>query len=114
MEYHVKTGAIAFAVGLLWNVIPQASAQDTLTIEISVKDHKLQPAETKAPAGKPLVLKVKNLDSAPVEFESKPLQFETIVKPGAESLIKVKAQKPGRYPYFDDLHPTTKGILIVE
>jgi plastocyanin len=109
-----ETGGMILAVGLFLAAISQSSAQDVATIEISVKDQQFQPAETKAPAGKPLVLKVKNLDTAPVEFESKPLQLETIVKPGAESLIKVKAQKRGRYPYFDDLHPTTKGILIVE
>jgi hypothetical protein len=114
MEYRVKTGVIIFAAGLFCNVILQASAQDDAAIEISVKDHRMQPAETKAPAGKPFVLKVKNLDSAPVEFESKPLQIETIVKPGAESVIKVKAQKPGRYTYFDDLHPSAKGVLLVE
>jgi hypothetical protein len=102
------------AAGLALAIINQANAQDVATIEISAKDHRFQPAEAKAPSGKPLVLKVKNLDTEPMEFESKTLQFETVVKPGAEGLIKVKAQKPGRYGFFDDLHPNTKGTLIVE
>jgi Cupredoxin-like domain len=114
MKCHMMMEASILAVGLLSTVVPQANAQDVTTIELSIKNHAFQPAETKAPAGKPLVLRVKNLDASPVESESKPLQFEIVVKPGAESLVKVKAQKPGRYTFFDDLRPSTKGVLIVE
>jgi plastocyanin len=90
-----------------------ASAEDT-TLEVSVKDGQFQPAEIKAAAGAAIVFKVKNLGTSPVEFESEPLQFETVVKPNAEILVKVKPQKPGRYSFFDDLHQETKGTLVVE
>jgi plastocyanin len=103
-------GAVAL---LLTAVAPQANAAET-TIEISVKDNKFQPAELKAPANTPIVFKVKNLDGAPVEFESEPLQFETVIKPNMEGVVKVKAQKPGRYEFFDDFHQGNKGILVVE
>ena len=93
---------------------PLAGAADSTTLEVSVKDNKFQPAEFKAKAGSEIVFKVKNLGAAPVEFESEPLQFETVVKPNAEMLIKVKPQKPGRYVFFDDLHQDTKGTLVVE
>jgi plastocyanin len=92
---------------------PLASAEDT-TLEVSVKDHQFQPAEFKAAANTPIVFKVKNLSTSPVEFESEPLQFETVVKPNAEMLVKVKPQKPGRYAIFDDLHQETKATLVVE
>jgi plastocyanin len=108
------TRPIILAVGLVIALMTRANAQDVTTIEISVKDHRFEPAQVKAPAGKPLEFKVKNLDKEPVEFESKPLQFETAIKPAAEGLIKVKAQRPGHYSFFDDLHPSTKGTLIVE
>jgi Cupredoxin-like domain len=101
--------AVSFAI-----VAPPVRAEDTVTFDVSVKDHKFEPAEIKGPAGKPIVLKVKNLDSSPIEFESEPLQFETVVKPNAEVLVKVKPQKPGRYGFFDDLHQETKGALLVE
>jgi plastocyanin len=105
---------VAGAVALLLTAFaPLANAAET-TIEISVKDNKFQPAELKAPADTPIVFKVKNLDGAPVEFESEPLQFETVIKPNMEGVIKVKAQKPGRYEFFDDLHQGNKGILVVE
>jgi plastocyanin len=103
------TIATAFAVAA-----PQAIADDGTTLEVSVKDHQFQPAEFKAAAGTAIVFKVKNLGTEPVEFESEPLQFEAVIKPNAEGLIKVKAQKPGRYTFFDDLHNETKGTLVVE
>jgi len=91
-----------------------ANAEDAKTLEVSVKDHKFDPAEFKAAAGIGIVFKVKNLDAAPIEFESEALQFETVVKPNTELLVKVKPQKPGSYVFFDDLHQETKGVLVVE
>jgi len=34
------------------------------------------------------------MGAEPVEFESEPLQFETVVKPNAEIMVKVKPQSP--------------------
>lgn len=107
-------GATLLAAASFVLLTPLAGADDTVTFEVSVKDHKFEPAEIKSPAGKPIVIKVRNMDAAPIEFESEPLQFETVVKPNAEALIKVKPQKPGRYVFFDDLHQETKGALLVE
>jgi plastocyanin len=114
MKRVVLTAAALLAAGTLASLAPAVSADDALTIEITVKDHQFTPAEAKAPAGKPIVFKVKNHDSAPIEFESDPLEFETVVKPNTEGLIKVKPQKAGRYEFFDDLHQATKGYLVVE
>ena len=95
-------------------VAAPSKADDAVTLEVAVRNHKFEPAEIKGPANKPIVFKVKNLDAAPIEFESEPLQFETVVKPNTEVLVKVKPQKPGRYGFFDDLHQETKGVLLVE
>jgi plastocyanin len=113
MKSVIKAGTmIAVAMSLM--TLPTANADDGTVLEVSVKDHKFEPAEVKVAAGSAIVFKVKNLDTAPVEFESEPLQFETVVKPNAEILVKVKPQKPGRYVFFDDLHQDTKGTLVVE
>ncbi|UFZ03346.1 cupredoxin domain-containing protein [Bradyrhizobium ontarionense] len=110
----IQKAQVGGAIALLMTAFaPLASAAET-TIEISVKDNKFQPAEMKAPAGTPIVFKVKNLDGSPVEFESEPLEFETVIKPNMEGVIKVKAQKPGRYEFFDDFHQGNKGTLVVE
>jgi plastocyanin len=114
MKSVIKSGAMIAVAMLFVALAPTANADDGTTLEISVKDRKFEPAEVKAAAGSAIVFKVKNLDAAPVEFESEPLQFETVVKPNAEILVKVKPQKPGRYTFFDDLHQETKGTLVVE
>jgi plastocyanin len=109
-----RNAAIAVAIASAFAIAaPLARAEDA-TLEVSVKDHQFQPAEFKAAAGTAIVFKVKNLGAEPVEFESEPLQFETVVKPNAEITVKVKPQKPGRYVFFDDLHQDTKGTLVVE
>jgi plastocyanin len=113
MNLFGKVQAAGAAALLITALALPASAAET-TIEISVKDNKFQPAEMKAPADTPIVFKVKNLDGAPVEFESEPLEFETVIKPNMEGLVKVKAQKPGRYEFFDDFHQGNKGTLIIE
>jgi hypothetical protein len=48
----------------------QASAQQAVSVSISVKNHRFQPAEIHAPAKVPIELHVKNLDPTPMEFES--------------------------------------------
>jgi plastocyanin len=113
MKSVIKSGTMVAVAMAFVALAPMANAEDA-TLEISVKDHKFEPAELKAAAGSAIVFKVKNLDGGPVEFESEPLQFETVVKPNAEILVKVKPQKPGRYVFFDDLHQETKGTLVVE
>jgi len=114
MKLIMKTATAAAVVTAFATFVPLASADDGTTLEISVQDHQFQPAELKASAGTPIVFKVKNLSASPVEFESEPLQIETVIKPNTEGLVKVKAQKPGRYVFFDDLHQETKGTLVVE
>ncbi|CCD93491.1 conserved exported hypothetical protein [Bradyrhizobium sp. ORS 375] len=113
MKLFGKMHAVGAAALLMAGFALPAGAAET-TIEISVKDNKFQPAELKAPADTPIVFKIKNLDASPVEFESEPLQFETVIKPNMEGVVKVKAQKPGRYEFFDDFHQGNKGTLIVE
>jgi plastocyanin len=114
MKSVIKSGTMVAVAMAFVALAPTAKADDAKTLEISVKDHKFEPDELKAAAGSAIVFKVKNLDTAAVEFESEPLQFEMVVKPNAEILVKVKPQKPGRYVFFDDLHQETKGTLVVE
>ena len=82
---------------------------------ISVKDHKFDPAELAAPAGKPIVLRVKNLDPSPMEFESNSLRVEKVLTGNGEAVINIRPQQAGRYDFFDDFHAsTTKGVLVVK
>ena len=90
-----------------------AMAQKATEISISVKDNKFQPVETEVPANVAVVIKFKNLDTKPMEFESKELRFEKIVPAGGEVTVNVRAQKPGRYEFYDEFHEeTTRGALV--
>jgi plastocyanin len=105
------------AAGLLAGAaaVAPAQAQDSVEIVISVKDHAFEPAEVEAPAGKPIVLRIKNLDASPMEFESKSLRVEKVLTGNGEGVVNLRPQKPGRYDFFDDFHAnTTKGVVVVK
>ena len=103
--------ALALIIGL--GAVPSAFAQDSAELVISVKDHKFDPAELAAPAGKPIVLRVKNLDPSPMEFESNSLRVEKVLTGNGEAVINIRPQQAGRYDFFDDFHRATKGVLVV-
>jgi plastocyanin len=90
-----------------------ATADDTVTLSLTLKDHKFDPAEVHAPAGVPIELHVKNLNGIVSEFESSDLHIEKIVPNGSEAVVHVRPQQPGRYNFFDDFHHETQGFLVV-
>lgn len=105
--------AAALALGLLL-AAPASRAEDTVTVNVSMKDHRFQPAELHAPAGKAIVIMVKNLDPAPAEFESNMLRVEKVVTGGGTITLRIRPLEPGRYRFFDDFHPSTEGYLVVK
>jgi len=107
----VAMACTAIAVGILAGNL---SAQEAAAIVISVKDHKFDPAQPHAPANKPLAIRVKNLDSGPMEFESSALRVEKVIAANGEGVVNVRALAPGRYEFFDDFHQQTRGFLVVQ
>ncbi len=50
-----------------------------------------------------------------MEFESKTLHVEKVVAAGGDATINVRAQKPGRYEFFDEYNEkTARGALVVK
>jgi hypothetical protein len=90
-----------------------AQAQDAV-VHITVKNHRFEPAEPRAPANRPITIRVRNLDSTAMEFESVRLRVEKVVAPNSDGVINVRALSPGRYEFFDDFHKQTRGTLVVE
>jgi hypothetical protein len=88
-------------------------AQDAV-VHITVKNHRFEPATPRAPANRPITIRVRNEDSAPMEFESVRLRVEKVVPANSEGVINVRALSPGRYEFFDDFHKQTRGTLVVE
>jgi hypothetical protein len=110
----------ALAIGLLAAVgpgawAPVAWAEDAATVRLSLKDHRFQPAEARAPAGKPITIEIRNLDATPAEFESKTLRVEKVVTGGGTITVQIRPLAAGRYRFFDDYHEdTTEGFLNVQ
>jgi plastocyanin len=108
-----RLAAVAVAAAIV--AAAGARAQEAAAeVAVSVKDHHFQPGEIRAPANRPLTIKVKNLDAAAMEFESVSLRVEKVVAPGGEGAVHVRALAPGRYEFFDDFHPETRGTLVVQ
>jgi|SRR5450759_3108327 len=94
---------------------PSVHAQEVaVTVQISVKNHRFQPTEIHASANKPIILRIKNLDATPMEFESVTLRVEKIVAGNSEGIIRLRALAPGRYDFFDDFHPESRGTLVAQ
>ena len=83
------------------------------SVSISVKNHRFQPAQIQAPAKTPIELRVKNLDSTAIEFESDTLHVEKVVNGNSEAVIRLKPLDPGRYEFYDDYHHESTGVLVV-
>jgi Cupredoxin-like domain len=90
-----------------------ARAQDAV-VNLTVKNHRFEPSAPRAPANRPLTIRVRNLDSTAMEFESVRLRVEKVVPANSEGVINVRALSPGRYEFFDDFHKQTRGTLVVE
>ena len=108
-----RLGFAVVALTLL-ALMPATRAEDVASVNISLKDHHFQPAELHAPANKPIMIIVKNLDPAPAEFESNMLRVEKVVTGGGTITLRIRPLEPGRYRFFDDFHPETQGYLNVK
>jgi plastocyanin len=108
---HVLAVALLASVAALLSAA--AAAEDAVSLSLTIKDAKFEPAELHAPAGRALEIHVTNLNAIPSEFESSDLHIEKIVPVGKEAVVRVRPQQPGRYTFFDDFHRETQGVLVV-
>lgn len=90
------------------------SRAQTTEIQVTYSKGQFQPSELQAPANKPITIRVKNLDAKAMEFESKSLRVEKVVAANGEAIVNVRAQKPGRYEFYDDFNEKARGALTVQ
>ncbi len=100
------------AIVFLASVAP-ALAQEP-TISLAIRDNQFVPAEAPVPAGVKVELVIRNEQTTPAEFESTSLHREKVVTPGASISVYVGPLDPGRYEFFDDFHPSTRGFVVVK
>jgi hypothetical protein len=105
----------ALALFALFSLMAVNAARADVEIALTYKDKKFDPPEINAPANTPIVIKFRNLDKDAMELESDSLKIEKVVPAGKDATIKVKAQKPGRYEFFDEYNEkTARGALVVK
>lgn len=104
---------LAMLAFLVWT--GQALAEDPIKIEISIRDHRFEPAEIHVPMGKPALLTIRNDDATAEEFESAALKVEKVVPATAAVTVRLRPLGPGRFPFLGDYHPdTAQGVLIAD
>jgi plastocyanin len=94
--------------------ITDALAADD-TFNLTIKDHRFEPAQLDVPAGKKLKLIVKNLDPTPEEFESRDLKREKVIAGKGQATISIGPLKPGAYEFVGEFHESTaKGQIVAK
>ncbi len=94
--------------------VSPSQAQQATEVQVSYSNGQFQPSELRAPADKPIAVRVKNLDAKAMEFESKSLRVEKVVAANSEGVINVRALKPGRYEFYDDFNEKARVALVVQ
>jgi hypothetical protein len=87
---------------------------DEPAVTIAIRDHQFVPSEVQIRANAKVELIIRNEQTMPAEFESTSLHREKVVAPGKAASVFVGPLKPGRYDFFDDFHPATRGVLVVQ
>ena len=113
------SAALSFRLGLglsaLLLLSVAAQAEDPVTYELSLKGTAFIPAEIEVPADKPFIIKFSNGNAAPAELEAKELNIEKVAPGNSAIMVRVKAQRPGKYLFVDEYQEdVAKGHVIVK
>ncbi len=80
-----------------------------------IKEHRFQPVELTAPAGKRIKLFVENRDATPEEFESYDLNREKVIAGLSTATIFVGPLAAGRYRFFGEFNEkTAQGVIVAK
>jgi hypothetical protein len=104
---------LVMIAGALGAPRPALSA-DPPEIPLTIEKAQFLPAEVRVKSGTPFVLVITNKDAAAAEFESKELRVEKVVPAGKTVKVRIRALKPGAYPFVDDFHQQTAGKIVAE
>jgi plastocyanin len=89
-----------------------AQAADPAPVAISIRDHQFVPAEVTVPAGAKVELQIRNEQATAAEFESQQMRREKVIPPGGTVSVYIGPLNPGRYEFFDDFHPASRGAVL--
>ena len=92
-----------------------AVADDVMTVDLHIKDHKFVPDVVELPPNKKICIIVHNDDPTIEEFESFDLKREKIVLGNSSIKIVLAPLVSGEYKFFGDFHQeTAQGKIIVK
>lgn len=92
-----------------------AQAAQPVTQELTISNHRFDPAEIEVPAGQRITIHVRNLDSTAEEFDSATLKVEKVIGPNGEGTIHIHPLAPGRYEFMGEYHSSTaRGAVVAK
>lgn len=92
-----------------------ALAAEMPEFNLSIKDHRFNPAEITVPAGKKVKLVISNEDKTPEEFESHALKVEKVIPGNSKGTVFIGPLKPGSYGFVGEFHEkTAKGNIVAK
>src|SRR5689334_9049244 len=107
-------GVAAVAAALLIGASAAAVAQEQ-SVELTIKDHRFEPARIEIPANTKLKLVIKNADATPEEFEMNNPKREKVIKGGQQGELTIGPLKPGTYDFVGEFNPqTARGQIVVK
>ena len=104
---------VRLGAALLIAVLAAFSALAQSPVTIVIRDHQFVPAEVTIPAATKVEISIKNEQNVPAEFESSSLHREKVIGAGATASVFVGPLAAGRYEFYDDFHPATRGFIVV-
>jgi hypothetical protein len=110
----LRTLMLILIVVAAFGAVGSAVAQRAASITITIKGGQFLPSQVRTKAGSPFTLRVRNLDSTPVEFSCRALRAGALVSPNASEIVEVIVTQPGRYTFTDLAHGANQGVLILE
>lgn len=91
-----------------------ALADEVPVMTQTIRNHQFEPPDLEVPAGQKIELHVTNAGTTASEWESSELHREKIVPPGETVTVYLGPLRAGRYEYFDDFNPQTRGYVIAK
>lgn len=109
MKYHGIFAILLFGIG---SATMAASADQ---YELTISNHRFEPAELTVPANARVQLVVHNKDDLPEEFESNALHVEKIILPNQSAVVGIGPLSAGEYEFIGEIHSdTARGRIIAK
>ena len=108
-------GALLAAALVMLNVSASDGPASAQELNLTIRDHRFEPAEIHVPAGKRVSIFVDNEDATPEEFDSTALKVEKVIPGKSKGLVRIGPLEPGRYEFIGEFHQdTAKGVVVAE